>query len=68
LLHIHPLTLVPKVSELLESSSPYLNLGAETSAWHPNEVEEEMEEAEEIEWSPVVVPFSYHFVCVNRLN
>lgn len=66
--HIQPLTPVSEVSEPPESPSPYLDLGAETSASQPMEVEEEMEEAEEIEPPPAAVPFSHLFACADRLD
>lgn len=66
--HIQPLTPVSEVSEPPESPSPYLDLGAETSTSQPMEVEEEMEEADEIEPPPAAVPFSRLFACADRLD
>ena len=66
--HIQPLTPVSEVSEPPESPSPYLDLGAETSASQPMEVEDEMEEAEEMEPPPAAVPFSRLFACADRLD
>lgn len=66
--HIQPLTPVSEVSEPPESPSPYLDPGAETSASHQVEVEEEMEEPEEIEPPPAAVPFSKLFACADRLD
>lgn len=66
--HIQPLTPVSEVSEPPESPSPYLDLGAETSTSQPMEVEEEMEEADEIEPPPAAVPFSRLFACADHLD
>lgn len=66
--HIQPLTPVSEVSEPPESPSPYLDPGAETSASHQVEVEEEIEEPEEIEPPPAAVPFSRLFACADRLD
>lgn len=66
--HIQPLTPVSEVSEPPESPSPYLDPGAETSASHQVEVEEEIEEPEEVEPPPAAVPFSRLFACADRLD
>ena len=63
--HIQPLTPVSEVSEPPESPSPYLDTSAEAV---PVEVEEEMEEAEEIEPPPEAVPFSRLFACADRFD
>ena len=63
--HIQPLTPVSEVSEPPESPSPYLDTSAEAI---PVEVEEEMEEAEEIEPPPSAVPFSRLFACADRFD
>lgn len=67
-LHIQPLTLVSEVSELLELPSLCLDLGAETFTSQLIEVEKEMEEAEEIESPPAVVPFSRLFAYTDCLD
>jgi len=66
--HIESLTSVSEVSEFLELSSPYLDLGAETFASQPIEVEQKMEEAEEIESQPAIVLFSSFFAYTDRLD
>ncbi|XP_004492090.1 ABC transporter B family member 20-like isoform X1 [Cicer arietinum] len=66
--HVQPLTPVSEVSEPPESPSPYLDLGAETSASQQMEVEEEMEEQEEMEPPPAAVPFSKLFACADRFD
>lgn len=63
--HIQPLTPVSEVSEPPESPSPYLDPGSDAV---PVEVDEEMEEAEEIEPPPAAVPFSRLFACADRLD
>ncbi|XP_057487486.1 ABC transporter B family member 20-like [Actinidia eriantha] len=63
--HIQPLTPVSEVSEPPESPSPYLDTSADAV---PVEVEEEMEEAEEIEPPPEAVPFSRLFACADRFD
>ncbi|KAL6980474.1 ABC transporter B member 20 [Sarracenia purpurea var. burkii] len=63
--HIQPLTPVSEVSEPPESPSPYLDTSAEAV---PVEVEEEIEEAEEIEPPPAAVPFSRLFACADRFD
>ncbi|XP_057979479.1 ABC transporter B family member 20 [Malania oleifera] len=63
--HIQPLTPVSEVSEPPESPSPYLDSNTEAV---PVDVEEEMEEAEEIEPPPAAVPFSRLFACADRFD
>lgn len=63
--HMQPLTPVSEVSEPPESPSPYLDTSGEPA---PMEVEEEMEEAEEMEPPPAAVPFSRLFACADRLD
>ena len=66
--HVQPLTPVSEVSEPPESPSPYLDHGAETSVSQQVEVEDEMEEAEEMEPPPAAVPFSKLFTCADRFD
>ncbi|KAK3028818.1 hypothetical protein RJ639_038645 [Escallonia herrerae] len=63
--HMQPLTPVSEVSEPPESPSPYMDTSADAV---PREVEEDMEEAEEIEPPPAAVPFSQLFACADRLD
>ncbi|XP_059628189.1 ABC transporter B family member 6-like [Cornus florida] len=63
--HIQPLTPVSEVSEPPESPSPYLEPSSDAV---PVEVEEEMEEAEEIEPPPATVPFSRLFAYADQLD
>ncbi|KAM7494945.1 hypothetical protein LguiB_029554 [Lonicera macranthoides] len=63
--HMQPLTPVSEVSEPPESPSPYLDTSTDAA---PMEVEEEMEEAEEMEPPPAAVPFSRLFACADRLD
>ncbi|GAU12166.1 hypothetical protein TSUD_01320 [Trifolium subterraneum] len=61
--HVQPLTPVSEVSEPPESPSPYMDLGAETSASQQMEAEEEMEEMEDIEPPPASLALTIVYIA-----